>query len=126
MSDSKEKEGILGLIMLCVIAAAGIVSFLVLAIVFGALIQGYVLSKFWAWFIVPKFGLPALSILEAFALMLTAKLVTGKAFEVSKEVNKTKSMSESGKDVLKFLAICGFMLLMGWILSSFIGPELPK
>jgi uncharacterized membrane protein len=126
VSANEEKEGILGLIMLCVIAAAGIVSFLVLAIVFGALIQGYVLSKLLAWFIVPKFGLPALSILEAFALMLTAKLVTGKAFEVSKEVNKTKSMSESGKDVLKFLVICGFMLLMGWILSSFIVPELPK
>lgn len=33
---------------------------------------GYVLSELWSWFVVDKFGLPVLSLLEAYGVILVA------------------------------------------------------
>lgn len=33
---------------------------------------GYVLSELWSWFVVDKFGLPVLSLLEAYGIILVA------------------------------------------------------
>lgn len=44
--------------------------------IINTLFKGYILSKLWLWFIVPKFGLPTISYLEAVGLLLTIGIFT--------------------------------------------------
>lgn len=49
---------------------------MLLAIVPLMLLEGYVLSKLWMWFIVPVFALPVLSVGQAVGIMVVVSMVT--------------------------------------------------
>ena len=57
----------------------------VLAIVWGSFWTGLAISMMWAWFVVPLFALPALSIPQAFGLVLLARMVVWHRPERKKE-----------------------------------------
>jgi uncharacterized membrane protein len=81
----------------------------------GATLEGYVLSVLWGWFVVPVFGLPALSIPFAMGLALVVGLLT------------TNTRGDEAKDPDKKWTPMGvmvmrpaFVLLVGWIVTKFI------
>lgn len=55
----------------------GAVSALMLAIVWSGLVTGVMLSVLWGWFIVPIFGLPALSIIQAWGVAIVFRSLQG-------------------------------------------------
>lgn len=70
-------------------ALLGGLAAIVLTLVWGAAWGGFTLSVLWGWFVVPLFGLPALSIAQAFGLAL-----------VVRSANDINSQSEKSKDGL--------------------------
>ncbi len=58
---------------------------MVLATVPMMLLEGYVLSKLWSWFIVPVFALPILSVGQAVGIMVVVSMLTMHITDSSKE-----------------------------------------
>jgi len=79
-----------------------------------ALMNGYILSTMWGWFIVPMFEVKGISVLNAYALFLIAGLFS----------NKTQAQSESdsvfyGKVVFMITRNL-FLFFFGYIVVSLI------
>jgi hypothetical protein len=79
----------------------------------SAIWRGYVLSIIWGWFIVPTFGLPALSIPVAIGLSVVVGMLTSHATKTDGEKNALSA-------VLIAFFVPVFALLVGWIAKSFI------
>ncbi len=93
------------------------ISILVLFIV-SPIINGWVLSKIWLWFIVHSFNAPVISIPEAIGLMILIGFFKGK--EVDDEY-ETKSLWE--KIAYLFIRVVvksGFLLLFALIIKQFL------
>ena len=68
--------------------------YLILALTVAPIMNGFAISTLWGWFIVPMFGLPALSIPYAIGLSLIVSYMTisasfykGQAIEVDKYIS---------------------------------------
>lgn len=83
--------------------------------VFSDLFSGYVLSTLWGWFIVSKFGLPALSVPYALGIMVIATFLTAR-LAVRPEGEKVEYMQQLAFSITK-AAMC---LLMGYIYLQFV------
>src|SRR5579871_1598742 len=70
MSD-EESSDILKEIGSIVVAVFGIGAFCAL----GVMVDGFVISKLWSWFVVPPFGLALLTIPQAWGLALCARQI---------------------------------------------------
>ncbi len=83
----------------------------------SALINGSAFSWLWGWFVSSKFGLPDLSIMEAYGLALTISMVTIKTSmpeeveEVMEQVIKAFSVTV-GRAVI--------LVSTGWVVVQFI------
>jgi hypothetical protein len=77
--------------------------------------RGYVLSVLWAWFMVPAFGLPALSVALAIGLSLIVGLVTHQ--RTGREIEKPFSLGVTVALATLAPALC---LLAGWIAHQFV------
>jgi hypothetical protein len=84
--------------------------FIVLSTIFG----GFVFAKFWAWFIIPIFALPALTITQAIGVTMVTRLAT------------LHTIWQTEKDI-GFVERClsGFffytiLLFFGWIVQLFL------
>lgn len=67
----------------------GIIVAIIAAMFLSAIWSGYVLTVLWGWFIVPLFGLPALSLVYAIGLSLVVGYLTHQLTPTSgKEVNE--------------------------------------
>jgi hypothetical protein len=85
----------------------------VLAFLYGAFAMGFVGMKLWAWFVVPVFGLPALSWGQSYGLALIVGLYTHQL-----HVNTNKDERESHTKIghaIGAILIPWFFLLVGWI-----------
>ena len=89
----------------------GAVAFAPLMIGATVALGGWVISILWGWFIVPAFGLPAISIPTAIGIDL---LVTYMTWHGGKEDD-----SSTGKTFLMVLVCPGTMLLIGWVVHRF-------
>lgn len=90
------------------------------AMVVGATLNGYVISIIWGWFIVPKFGLPSLTIAEAVSVVLVVRAI---ANQVSKTSN-TANFEDWLSDFIAYSIVGPFMILgFAWIVLLFIGGE---
>lgn len=89
----------------------GAVAFVPLMI--GAMVSlgGWVISVLWGWFVVPAFGLPAISIPTAIGI---DSIVTYMTWHGYKEDD-----SSTGKKFLMVLVRPGIMLLIGWVVHRF-------
>ncbi len=81
-------------------------------------INGYTLSVLWSWFIVSKFGLPALTIAEALGLALVVSYFT---FNHAKhEWNDNSDEEKVFRLVLMPFLKAGIFLGFGWVFLQFI------
>jgi hypothetical protein len=90
-------------------AVLGIVLFIILYTVL-AVINGFVFSMLWGWFVAPVFGLKLLSIPESVGLMI---IITMPFAAVAKEADKTKLL------LISFLNPV-LILLTGYVVSLFL------
>lgn len=60
--------------MTVLIGCVGIIAVALFIIALSALIRGFVISVMWGWFIVPVFGLPELSIVQAIGVAMVISL----------------------------------------------------
>ena len=65
-----------------------------LAITLGVVVKGWVLSVTWQWFVVPIFGLPALSVLQAISIMIVASLLTHQSTQSSKNKDEQNTLGK--------------------------------
>jgi len=87
--------------------------FLALA-VYAVVASGFVISILWGWFVVPLFGLPALSIPHAIGITLIISMARAPQ-------HQDKGSGESFSTKLSALFIAPWMaLLIGWITKGFI------
>jgi hypothetical protein len=93
-----------------------ITSLLVLAVV-GTLFKGFLLMKFYAWFIAPTFGMSELTLVQALGLSFFVSLIT---FKYKKEENERTTREALAEALGMYLVGYPFILLMGWILSLFM------
>lgn len=99
-------------------ACFGLLIFALGSVVVASIMNGWVLSILWGWFIVPLFGLPLLSIPESIGFALVIGILSK---------NQTTSSSKD-KDTSTLVAeIIGygifsplFFLFMGWIIKLFL------
>jgi hypothetical protein len=87
-------------------AVIGIVSALIV-------LNGWVLSILWGWFIVPLFGLPVLSIPYAIGMALIVGMFKGQTKDLSNDDEKVAV-------VAKIFLFPFIALFIGWIVKGFI------
>ena len=99
---------------------AGCVTLLIVGIVsfpLGILIYGWALSVLWGWFVVPVFGLPVLTLLQAYGLALVIGLTTHQFSPWPKDLSYTELASHT----LSVAIVPGLLfLLAGWIVRLFM------
>ena len=90
---------------------------IILMIVWGGLLSALALSLLWGWFIVPLFGLPALSLLSAYGMVLAFRVARGVPPHHKNEDGFGKVMAKAFFNPALFY---GLFILCGWIAKSFM------
>jgi hypothetical protein len=104
-----------------------ITSLLVLAVE-GTLIKGFLLMKFYAWFIASTFGVSELTLVQALGLSFFVGFLTFKYKEDEAKRTTTEVVTEAKRTTTEvvtealgiYLVGHPLILLMGWILSLFM------
>ena len=91
----------------------------VVALVLGAIIGGFVLSKLWVWFMVPIFDLNPLRIVEAIGLTFIVGYMTKDPIESNKTL-EGPFLDELLKAFLQTLVMAAGFLFIGWIIQLFM------
>ena len=89
-------------------------------IVGGSILNGYVLSVLWVWFVVPIFGLPALSIISAIGVSMVVSYLTYHDAGYKKEKTEADLTRSFAHMVAVMIIRPSFVLLFGWILNCFM------
>ncbi|KKM21516.1 hypothetical protein LCGC14_1634650 [marine sediment metagenome] len=85
-----------------------------LALPFGLLFDGIVLSTLWEWFVVEQFALPSLSIVHAIGIsILVSTLFT--QLKVTSHLTKEQEKEHNWELLIKMLISPWILLLPGWI-----------
>lgn len=84
-----------------------------LLIAASAVWRGYVLSILWGWFMVPAFGLPALTVPLAIGLSLVVGFLTAHRLKKDKDF-------EWGWAIGNMIFAPAMVLLIGWIVTRFM------
>jgi len=90
---------------------------IMLGIIISSIINGFVITKLWAWFVVPTFEANPLRIIEAIGLMFLVNHIKAKR---DKEHNKDKFWEQFVADAIYLILISVFALLGGRIIQIFI------
>lgn len=86
-------------------------------IVFSSIWRGYSLSVLWSWFMVPIFGLPALSIASAIGVALVVGFITHQP-DTTKD---DESFADKTVKAVVFAVLYPpLMLGIGWIVKQFM------
>lgn len=96
------------------IAIFGIFALTLLYIVGGSVLNGWVLSKLWLWFMVPLFGFKPLSIVYAIGLALTVRFLT-----VNYDFAKQEKQSATTILLIPIFSSL-FALAFGWLIHLFV------
>jgi hypothetical protein len=96
----------------------GLAVLAVVSVVVGALMNGWVLSILWGWFVLPLFGLPSLSIPKAIGLALVVGVLT------KQDTQSESSNKETSNPIMALIARAVFaplfVLLIGWVVKLYI------
>lgn len=94
----------------------GILALLAFAFFYGAFAWGWVMYKFWYWFVLPVFTtLPELTIIQCVGLMMFISLF--KSYPA--QIIKTEYVNEVGSKLLSIIAP-PLILLVGWLVKIII------
>lgn len=91
----------------------------IVALVLGLIIEGFVLIKLWAWFMVPIFDLNPLRVVEAIGLTFLVGYMTKKPIEANKPL-EGPFLEELFKAFLQALVMAGGFLFIGWVVQLFM------
>lgn len=101
-------------VTVAVMYLVGMVAVIVLSIVWGGFWMGLSLSVLWGWFAAPLFGLPLLTIWQAYGLVLVCRVLQRYKVEKSKD-----SLGASlGKAAVLPPFIAGMLLGVGWCVKA--------
>ena len=89
----------------------------VLAMLISPIINGFVITKLWLWFIVPTFEADPLRLVEAIGLMFLINYIKAKR---DKEADKDKFCEQFATNMIYLILMAGFALLSGWIVQMFM------
>ena len=89
----------------------------VLAMIVGPIIKGFVFSKLWLWFIVPIFQIQPLRVVEAIGIMLLFNFISVK---ISKKSVEDDFWEVYRLYVVSSIIVSVFALLFGWIIKLFM------
>jgi hypothetical protein len=89
---------------------------IVMAMIISPIINGFVIMKLWAWFIVPTFEMNPLRIVEAIGIMYLINFI-----RMKRDKDQTDNFwEEFSTNVVFVLLMAGFALLSGWIVQMFM------
>jgi hypothetical protein len=94
----------------------GIIVIIAFGFFYGAFAWGWVMYKFWYWFILPVFTtLPELTVIQCVGLMMSINLL--KSFPA--QIIDNKYVNETASSMLQLMAPA-LMLLIGWLVKIII------
>ena len=93
---------------------------IVLAMIISSIINGFVIMKLWAWFVVPTFEANPLRLVEAIGIMYLIKFIKMKRDKTNNENFWENFWEEFIANVVFVLLMAGFFLLSGWIVQMFM------
>lgn len=99
-------------------AVLGGFAVLLLSFVWVAAWSGFTLSVLWGWFVVPMFGLPALSVAQAYGIALVVRAAKG--LDTRTEKNPDSFGAALGKAFVLAPIACGLFLLFGRVAKSLV------
>ena len=82
------------------------------------MLQGYVLSVMWGWFLVEPFGVPVLKVVPAIGLALLVSLLTARFREPKKD--KQEEMARNFKIMLFGFIYPLIVFGTGWLVKLFM------
>jgi hypothetical protein len=95
---------------------AGLLGLIALAMT-APVANGWALAKLWLWFVVPRFGLPILTLPQAIGLGLVASALL---FHPTDCAEKERTMTEKvGRAIGLILARPALLLAVGWIVRQY-------
>ena len=94
----------------------GAAALIPLLIIITYLINGFVLSKMWLWFIVTTFGAPVLTVPQAIGVGMIVSFLTYRATPKNKDSNS--EWSQIIIDILSAMISPFVTLLIAWIVYS--------
>jgi len=90
---------------------------IVLAMIISPIINGFVFSKLWIWFIVPTFQMQHLRVVEAIGIIFLINFVHARK---DKDVDKDKFWENLATSMIFVVLMAGFTLLFGWVITLFL------
>jgi len=88
-----------------------------LAMIISPIINGFVFSKLWLWFIVPIFQMQPLRVVEAIGIIFLINFIKAK---IDKESDKDKFWETFATNMVFVVLMAGFTLLSGWVVTIFL------
>lgn len=95
----------------------GLLGFLILQIVLGSIISGYVLVKLWMWFAVPTFGLQPLTLVPAIGVGILISYLTHHSIPQEEGREMSKVITDASTETFLYPLI---VLSIGWLVSLFM------
>lgn len=90
---------------------------ILLAMIISPIINGFVFSKLWLWFIVPIFQIQPLRIVEAIGIIF---LISFTFMKNKKPVSKDKFWSKFASNLIFIILKASVVLFSGWIVTLFL------
>lgn len=102
-------------LLVLLLQAVGALAFICLIVAWNGLLTGLSLSVMWGWFVVPIFGLPALTVAQALGLALVASCFRSKTFKSDAE--KEGWTTVAARAFFQPLTMWGLLMVTGWCLK---------
>jgi Kef-type K+ transport system membrane component KefB len=90
---------------------------LVLATIISPIINGFVFSKLWFWFIVPTFQMQPLRIVESIGIIFLINFICMKR---DKDADNDQFWKTFIANITFIVLMAGFTLVSGWIVTLFL------
>jgi len=100
------------------VAAVGFIAGVLVLLAISAIWKGYVLTVLWGWFVVPTFGLPALSLAPAIGMSMVVSFLTHQS-DATKE-QEGSSSERLAKAVAHALLVPALVLGIGAVVRHFM------
>lgn len=96
----------------------GLFAFAIGITIVGAILQGWVLSILWRWFVVSTFGLPPIETVQAIGLSMTLSFLIKSSVDVKREDESTESWATR---MMGLYIVGPFVALgLGYIVTLFL------
>lgn len=92
----------------------GKVTFGVIVLVIGAIVNAFVIQKLWQWILMPVLDLPDITLSAAFGLSIVAGFLRS---GTQSKKRKGTMISQLTEALVNVLVNAGFYLLLGWVAS---------